>query len=72
MRYTQIHDLVIRLKLRAFAILSLQFNPFKFTMCFQGLNRVAIFFLVQDPQAGKTMPNEQKMYQIVIKYPKYP
>jgi hypothetical protein len=32
--------------------------------------RVARFFMVHDATTGKNVPNEHKMYQIVIKYPK--
>jgi hypothetical protein len=32
--------------------------------------RVARFFLVHDTKTGKNVPNEHKMYQMVIKYPK--
>jgi hypothetical protein len=31
--------------------------------------RVARFVLVHDTKTGKNVPNEHKMYQIVIKYP---
>jgi hypothetical protein len=34
--------------------------------------RVARFFLVHDTKTGKNVPNEHKMYQMVIKYPKWP
>jgi hypothetical protein len=34
--------------------------------------RVARFFLLHDTKTGKNVPNEHKMYQIVIKYPKWP
>jgi hypothetical protein len=33
--------------------------------------KVARFFLVRDTKTGKNVPNEHKMYQIFIKYPKY-
>jgi hypothetical protein len=33
---------------------------------------VARFFLVYDTQTGKNVPNEYKMYLMVIKYPKSP
>jgi hypothetical protein len=32
-------------------------------------SRVARFFLAHDTQTGKNVPNEYKMYQMVIKYP---
>jgi hypothetical protein len=32
--------------------------------------RVARFVLVYDTKTGKNVPNEQQMYQMVIKYPK--
>jgi hypothetical protein len=35
-------------------------------------NRVARFLLVHDTKTGKNVPNEYKMYQMVIKYPKCP
>jgi hypothetical protein len=35
-------------------------------------NRVARFFLVHDTKSGTNVPNEHKMYQMVIKYTKYP
>jgi hypothetical protein len=35
-------------------------------------SRVARFFLVHDTNAGKNVPNEHKMYQMVMKYPKCP
>jgi hypothetical protein len=35
------------------------------------LTRVARFFLVHDTKTGKNVPNEHKMYQMVIKYPKW-
>jgi hypothetical protein len=35
-------------------------------------NRVARFFLLHDTKTGKNVPNEPKMYQMVIKYPKSP
>jgi hypothetical protein len=31
-------------------------------------NRVARFFLVHDTKSGTNVPNEHKMYQMVIKY----
>jgi hypothetical protein len=31
----------------------------------------ARFFLVHDTKTGKSVPNEHKMYRMVIKYPKY-
>jgi hypothetical protein len=34
--------------------------------------RVARFFLEHDTKTGKNVPNEHKMYRMVIKYPKYP
>jgi hypothetical protein len=34
------------------------------------LSRVARFFLVVDTKNGKKLPNEYKMYQMVIKYQK--
>jgi hypothetical protein len=36
--------------------------------------RVARFFLVHDTKTGKDVPvpNEHKVYQMVIKYPQYP
>jgi hypothetical protein len=36
------------------------------------LTRVARFFLVHDTKTGKKLPNEQKTYHMVIKYPKCP
>jgi hypothetical protein len=40
-------------------------------MAEQPPDRVARFFLVNDTKTGKLcIPNEHKMYQIVIKYPK--
>jgi hypothetical protein len=36
------------------------------------LGRAARFLLVHDTQTGKNVPNEYKMYQKVIKYPKSP
>jgi hypothetical protein len=33
-------------------------------------NRVARFFLVHDTKTGENAPNEHKMCQMVIKYPK--
>jgi hypothetical protein len=32
------------------------------------LNRVARFFLVDDTKTGKNVPNEDKMYHMVIEY----
>jgi hypothetical protein len=34
--------------------------------------RAARFVLVQDTKTGKNVPNEHKMYRMVITYPKYP
>jgi hypothetical protein len=34
--------------------------------------RVARFFLVHDTKTGKNVPNENKIYHRVIKYPKAP
>jgi hypothetical protein len=34
--------------------------------------RVARFFLVHDTKTGKNVPNEYKMNQMVLKYPKSP
>jgi hypothetical protein len=34
------------------------------------MSRVARFFLVHDTKNGKNVPNGNKMYQILIKYPK--
>jgi hypothetical protein len=31
--------------------------------------RVARFFMVRDTKTGKNVPNENKVYQMVIKYP---
>jgi hypothetical protein len=33
--------------------------------------RVARFSFVHGTKSGKNVPNEHKMYQVVIKYPKY-
>jgi hypothetical protein len=35
-------------------------------------SRVARFFLVRDTKTGKNVPNEHKLYRMVIKYPKSP
>jgi hypothetical protein len=35
-------------------------------------DRVARFFLVHGTKAGKNVPNEHKMYHMVIEYPKSP
>jgi hypothetical protein len=42
----------------------------KFPMPFIHGSRVARFVLVRDTKTGKIVPNEQKMYQMVITYPK--
>jgi hypothetical protein len=39
---------------------------------FASLNRIARLFLVHDTKTGKNVPNENKMYRIVIKYSKWP
>jgi hypothetical protein len=44
----------------------------KFAQKRRGVSRVARFFLVHDTKPGKNVPNEDKMYQMVIKYPKTP
>jgi hypothetical protein len=36
------------------------------------LFRIARFFFVHDTKTGKNVPNEYKMHQMVIKYPKSP
>jgi hypothetical protein len=35
-------------------------------------HRVARFFLVHDTKTGKNVPNEHKMYHMVLEYPKSP
>jgi hypothetical protein len=37
---------------------------------FADLSRVARFFFVHDTETGKNVPNEHKIYQMVINYPK--
>jgi uncharacterized protein YdaU (DUF1376 family) len=36
------------------------------------LEQGARFLLVHDTKAGKNVPNEHKMYQMVIKFPEWP
>jgi hypothetical protein len=53
-------------------VLLLLFNCFlPDSMIRHNLTKVARFFLVHDTKFGINVPNEHKMYRMVIKYPKY-
>jgi hypothetical protein len=54
----------IHIYILGFCEITLLFTDIEILLFWYGSNRVASFFLVHDPE--KSVPNEQKMYQMVI------